>query len=169
MEPQSIPFKDIHLPTAISWWPPAPGWWLLAALLITAVLIVRFRKLLYQWIFIPGKRKTALRQLDAIVSSKQFDTGDKVQKISSLLRQFSLSFHEREQVAGLTGEAWLSFLDDNDAKQPFSSGIGRQLIEAPYRPDADVDIKALAKLCRRWLKKHRKPSRTKQSRASTNA
>ncbi|HAD08873.1 MAG TPA: hypothetical protein DCF62_05290 [Porticoccaceae bacterium] len=29
--------RDIHLPEAIGWWPPAPGWWLLTLLLIAAL------------------------------------------------------------------------------------------------------------------------------------
>ncbi|HVS24646.1 MAG TPA: DUF4381 family protein, partial [Gammaproteobacteria bacterium] len=26
-----LPLRDIHLPGLISWWPPAPGWWIAAA------------------------------------------------------------------------------------------------------------------------------------------
>ena len=28
--------RDIHLPEAVGWWPPAPGWWILALVLILA-------------------------------------------------------------------------------------------------------------------------------------
>ncbi|MDP7406676.1 MAG: DUF4381 domain-containing protein, partial [SAR324 cluster bacterium] len=21
--------RDVHLPPAVSWWPPAPGWWII--------------------------------------------------------------------------------------------------------------------------------------------
>ena len=30
----NIPLRDIHLPGDISWWPPAIGWWIVAALII---------------------------------------------------------------------------------------------------------------------------------------
>ncbi|MGB5468066.1 MAG: DUF4381 family protein, partial [Sedimenticolaceae bacterium] len=26
--------RDYHLPDAVGWWPPAPGWWLLFGLLL---------------------------------------------------------------------------------------------------------------------------------------
>ncbi|MGH8222486.1 MAG: DUF4381 family protein, partial [Woeseiaceae bacterium] len=38
MDPQQIPLRDLHLPEAVGWWPPAPGWWLLIALAVAALL-----------------------------------------------------------------------------------------------------------------------------------
>ena len=34
-----LPLRDIHLPGAIGWWPPAPGWWLLAALVLAGLAL----------------------------------------------------------------------------------------------------------------------------------
>ena len=41
MDPQQIPLRDLHLPEAISWWPLAPGWWLLIAFAVAACLLLR--------------------------------------------------------------------------------------------------------------------------------
>ena len=30
--------RDIHLPQVPAWWPPRPGWWLVALVLLAAVL-----------------------------------------------------------------------------------------------------------------------------------
>ena len=32
-----VNLKDIHLPPPVSFWPPAPGWWILAVLLISSL------------------------------------------------------------------------------------------------------------------------------------
>ena len=32
--------RDIHLPDPISGWPPGPGWWLLALLLLTVLAVL---------------------------------------------------------------------------------------------------------------------------------
>ncbi|MGB5726303.1 MAG: DUF4381 domain-containing protein, partial [Thiogranum sp.] len=40
MNPGSeLPLRDIHLPDPLSWWPPAPGWWLLLTLLVAIALL----------------------------------------------------------------------------------------------------------------------------------
>ena len=34
---------DIHLPVEISYWPPAPGWWILAVMLLVGGIFLSLR------------------------------------------------------------------------------------------------------------------------------
>ena len=54
-------------------------------------------------------------------------------EVSELLRRSMLAYAPRADVAGLTGEAWLAWLDQ-DLKEPrFLDGAGRSLLDLPYR------------------------------------
>ncbi len=150
MEQQSLPLKDIHLPSTISWWPLALGWWIVLGFIILVILAWWFRRYIKAWLA-PSLQSIALAQLEAITVDYHLTTQQKVQRISQLLRQSAMSSYPRDVVAGLAGERWLEFLDDKNPEKPFSSGVGRSLIEAPYRPDAELDIDALVKLARDWL------------------
>jgi hypothetical protein len=66
-------------------------------------------------------------------------------RLSALLRRTMLAYAPRPDVAGLTGDAWLQWLDQGLAKPLFSNGPGRQIVELPYKnpnvalPASDVD------------------------------
>ena len=149
-----LQLRDIHLPTPISWWPPAPGWWVLLGLLVLCFLsIFMFRRIRKR----RSVRVAALKALITISSDfeAQEDTQALVKALSVLLRRICLSYFPRTEVAGLTGEAWLHFLDDcldwQNAPGRFSSDTGRVLITAPYQPNASVDGEKLLALCSTWI------------------
>ncbi|MEM7279280.1 MAG: DUF4381 domain-containing protein [Pseudomonadota bacterium] len=145
MDPEQIPLRDLHLPEAIGWWPLAPGWWVVIALAIVALGFL-FRA----WLRIRARgaaRRYALRELNVIELEYQ-ESRNPVQfgaNLSELLRRTMLAYAPRHDVAGLTGDAWLEWLDEGLAQPVFSNGPGRQIVELPYRnPDealnvADVD------------------------------
>src|SRR5690606_20856396 len=39
MNPETLPLRDLHLPDPVGWWPLAPGWWILLALVLVALLL----------------------------------------------------------------------------------------------------------------------------------
>ena len=146
----ALPLRDIHLPSAPGWWPPALGWWLSAALLVLLVfglflLVRRIRRL--------GYRRQALRQLATLERDLKLPPAALLSALSSLLRRAVLCAFDREECAGLVGEDWLQFLDRGFRDAPFSSGSGRCLGQGPYQPVCDFDRAALLALCRRRLKK----------------
>ena len=47
INPQSLELRDIHLPEPISWWPIAPGWWLLLALILALIAFAFFARKRY--------------------------------------------------------------------------------------------------------------------------
>ncbi|KHD07972.1 hypothetical protein PN36_32500 [Candidatus Thiomargarita nelsonii] len=146
---QQLPLRDIHLPESISFlWPLAPGWWLLLALLLFLILVSI-------WLHRLRKRNAAKRiALRKLKKLEKADAPKKlVQEISTLLRRFYITKYPRKEVASLTGEDWLAFLDNQLGEQSFTAGEGRCLIDAPYRPDVAIDVKALLKLCRLLIKK----------------
>ena len=147
MNPEQIPLRDLHLPEAIGWWPIAPGWWvLLAVALVGAGLLLRryLRRRARG-----AARRHALRQLDTLLS--EYEEHRNVVRfsaaVSELLRRTMLAYAPRAEVAGLTGEDWLTWLDRDLAHPQFVSGPGRKLLDLPYQdpgPETiDADIYAL--------------------------
>ncbi|HMM67232.1 MAG TPA: DUF4381 domain-containing protein [Dokdonella sp.] len=151
MNPQGPSLRDIHLPADPSWWPPAPGWWLLA-LVATGLLLFAARVLLRRW----RKRRwrrLVLAELERI-AEQQASTPDSVRlaaDVSQLLRRASRLVDAG--AASLRGEAWVTFLDSVLAGEDFSRGVGRCLLDGPFRRTLSVDSDGLLALTRAWLEK----------------
>jgi hypothetical protein len=158
MDPSQIPLRDIHLPPPVPWWPPALGWWIVAiAIVASAVLLV-----LWLWraaanrsrrygVPLPEDIWHQWRTLRA-VSESSGDTGALVRELSEFLRRVALSLRPRPEVAGLTGEAWLAYLDMTLGGEHFRHGPGHVLINAPYQRTHAGDLRACLDLCERWLR-----------------
>lgn len=73
--------------------------------------------------------------------------------LALLLRQHALRTHPGRPVAGLTGTAWLDFLDRHGGGGRFRHGPGAVLDTLPYRGQGQpVDAPALIALTARWLR-----------------
>ena len=149
MDPNALPLRDIHLPEPIGWWPPALGWWILAILVVLTIGLCL-------WLIKRITRKTAIKSAKKLLLQIQQDTNldehAKLTQISILIRRTAISLYPREQVASLTGNAWLEFLDTSIQDTRFSQGCGQVLIDGPYRQPTAIDLDALINLCRHWLK-----------------
>ena len=141
---------DVHLPAAVSWWPPAPGWWALAALLLVLCAAAWWTLRRYR---ASAARRGALRELKQLQQSGDNADTQFAAALNRLLRRYALACFPREQVAGLSGEHWLAFLDHSGGlDQRFQRGPGRQLLNAPYRRQGQVDRPALVELARLWIR-----------------
>ena len=155
MDPQAIPLRGLHLPEPVGWWPPAPGWWVLMA-----VLAIGCGFLVRAWLgrrAHSAARRRALQQLEESRSAYAYHGNPVVlgAEVSELLRRTMLAYVPRSEVAGLTGDAWLAWLDRDLDTPRFREGAGRNLLDLPYRnPEtlaADVDIDAMLAAVRERL------------------
>jgi hypothetical protein len=112
--------RDIHLPPDIGWWPLAPGWWLLLALflgLLAAALwwsVQRWRQGAY--------RRAGRQELRECHERWQAD-GDHsqfLQSVNNILKRAALASFPWNNVASLSGDRWVNFLDDHAT----GAGIG---------------------------------------------
>jgi hypothetical protein len=155
MDPTQIPLRNLHLPAQVSWWPLAPGWWVIVGLLAIGLGWLLYRSAL-SWR--AGKpRRIALRKLVALDNAYRADGNiDRFGKqLSELLRRGMLAYAPRSEVAGLTGERWLQWLDLGMNEKVFSEGPGQMLESLPYRNpdlgDQGVDVEGLVDAVRRRL------------------
>ena len=151
---QTLQLQDIHLPGDASFWPPAPGWWLLLALLIAVAL----------WAVIKLRNKARLRkqqelilsQLDALEADlKKHPSNETIAEINTLLRQLAVNYYPRDEIASLTGAQWLQFLDNAGGTRAFSKGAGRILVDAPYQANnlSNLNLDEFVPLVRKWVRK----------------
>lgn len=152
--------RDIHLPPAIEAWPPAPGWWLIAALII-AVVIGAIYYTYKRWTR-SAYRREASRHLEKLKNDHGHDQQVFLTEFNELLKRVALTAFPRSEVANLTGEAWVAFLDETSRSHDFSMGAGQILIDGQYRPLSAVDVEALHQLGEQWIRQHQLPEDSKQ-------
>ena len=147
MDENALPLRDLHLPDVIGWWPLAPGWWVVLA--ITVGVLAYFTWRLYRrWQFY-APRRFALGELARFEAEYLEHRNPAMlgKQLSELLRRSMLAYTPREEVAGLTGEDWLVWLDDGMPLPYFHTEGGKSLLNLPYRdPEgdfSDVDVNAL--------------------------
>lgn len=151
MDPLLYPFepvatlRDIHDISPLSWWPPAPGWWLLMlGLVLLSLAAWRWRAQLNRLslrIPVPGitlgswrwDAAAALRDLRSRVRKGQ-DAKIIIGELSELLRRIAMARLGRPACAGLQGARWLDWLAAHDPKGFPWHERGRLLVDGPYAP-----------------------------------
>ena len=155
MQATELPLRDIHIPDAISWWPPAIGWWILAVLI---PLCVYFIYKLYKRVTRKTALKAAKKHFKALRDNEQLTKQEKLVALSSLMRRIAVSLYPRTEVASLTGDDWLNFLDKSIANRGFNSDTGWLLTEGLYsQKDDSYYIAPLFNLCEDWLNNQKEP------------
>lgn len=146
--------RDIRGLDRISWWPLAPGWWVLigAALLL---LITLFAIRAYKH-HKDVQRRTRLKKLLADLRREQ-DRKKQAAALSELLRRMAIRQHGRQECAGLEGEEWLDWLTKHDPSSFDWSAKALVLIKAPYAPHANDlisadDMNILIGAAERWVR-----------------
>jgi hypothetical protein len=140
---------DIVLPPQLPWWPPAPGWIALGALLLLAACVSAWR--VWRRHRAARYRREALAVLAVLHEAAE---------VSALLRRTALAIAPRAEIAALTGTAWPDWLA---ARCPgaMPQAVRALLAAGIYaRAGAAPDSAALRAWAAHWIRTHAAPATT---------
>ncbi len=150
---QPLPLRDIHLPPVPDFWPPAPGWWLLAIVGTGLFLYAAWQ--LWRLYRRRHRRREVLTSLSAIGQAFRPEKAAWfAAEVSGLLRRVALQRYPRPQVASLTGDDWLRFLDETGGNGAFRAGPGKVLGTGPYVAQTEVNPESVLGLAREWINRN---------------
>lgn len=151
---EQLPLRDIHLPEPVSWWPPAPGWWLLGAGALLAILLARRGYRLVKKARRRARlRREALGALDGIEHrfAADRDPAAALQAVSVLLRRVARTVFGDGAPVHLSGEEWVCWLRRH-APPGMDTGSLAPLADAPYRARPEADPWAVIRAGRHWAR-----------------
>ncbi len=142
--------RDIHLPDPISWWPPAPGWWILLILIIASIYFIPHLIKKLKQIPLNKQAMTELKNIEKNYQTHQ-DKTRLVQALSILLRRTCMSYTSRQKTASLTGTEWIKQLNTFTENNYFSDEVSKILLNAPYQKNHDFNADLLLTSCHNWV------------------
>ncbi|OPX56665.1 protein of unknown function [Oceanospirillum multiglobuliferum] len=145
--------KDIHVPAPDAGWTPAltPFWIISASVVLILLLLFLGRRYYLR----TRNRRYALNELEQM--RRRFQEHQQRQRflneLNMLLRRMAMVHYDREEVAPLSGSAWLTFLDRSGRTTVFSDGIGQSLIQAYEEMPDDINEPELTEAVEQWIKR----------------
>ena len=147
---------EILLPCDISLLPTAPGWQFLGMLI---GIYVFYRTIQFSRLWFKNRyRRVAL---NAIAERGRHNSSpiDVAGKLPFYLKATALQAYPRQQIAAMSGQQWLSFLDSQSEGVYFSGPIGVKLLSIAYQAKSDWHLttdeaESLIRMSQTWIKHH---------------
>ena len=160
---------DIHLPEPVSFWPPAPGWWILAILSLLLILWTSRKS------FIANRRRKikarALAELQKCYANYANHSGDVsrsnsgnnqdnesdrqklryVNEANSVLKRVALVHFPDSAVAGLGGPEWVSFIRNTGESGLLTAEITDALSHGRFQTTLEIDVDAMNNFAVQWI------------------
>jgi hypothetical protein len=158
-----LPLEDILTPENVSFWPPAPGWWIVMLIICAAIIAL--------YIFISRFRKNSQYRKEALgLLKREYDElknlnpnliaddieikKNVVESMLKILKRTAMTAYPYEKSASLYGQAWLDFLKSKSQKSMISTELARHLTEGQYSGSQDYDLDSIYQFCCLWVKDH---------------
>lgn len=157
MNPQDplAQLRDIHLPTAVSWWPPAPGWWIVLLLITVAIATAAYmgwRRWQAQ-----AYRRAARAELQAAVSAwrETADDQELLLQVNRLLKRTALAAFPGAGAEPLSTQAWAMFLDQRWPAGHSSRFADTEVLSLIYLENTESQqLEQLIELSQQWIAGH---------------
>ena len=136
---------DFYQPPPPAWIPQTIGWYVVFAIAALVILWLAVRGL-RRWLA-NAYRREALRALGSA----------QPQEFSALLKRTAMSVWPREEVASLSGEAWLTFLNRSAGVELFRDSPANRVEEVALHamPLSGRDKDVLRSATAEWIRRHR--------------
>ena len=149
-----LELHDIHLPEPVSWWPLAPGWWILLILIIALTIACFFfiPKLIKKIKHQPASKLALIefKNIQQLYQSQQ-NKQTLIESLSILLRRVCMTYDSRQNIASLTGQAWIEKLNALSPQQELSTELTDVLLNGPYKKQHDFNAEQLLTHCENWI------------------
>ncbi len=156
LQDSSPHIQDIITPEDVAFWPPQPGWYiiLLVLLIIVGIFIaVRMRH----------KKRNAYRGQGILALEALKNKGvsaSNILEVNSILKACALQAYNREDIAILSGEKWVVFLNKKAKSVNFNGAFKTILSSGPYEKFnseafSQNEFDDLIALSVKWIKRHR--------------
>lgn len=141
--------RDIHLPQPGGFWPPAPGWWILLAIIMTlavlAFILIRRKQRRNHWLRIARKE---LRQLEQTSSADN----QWFAALNQLLKQSARIRYPERVPESLSGEPWIHFLLETSPNNRIASRpVVEAMVNSAWQPKPQCSPAEGLAFARSWL------------------
>jgi len=145
--------RDIHAAAPVAWWPPAPGWWVLA--LLALVLISWLGKRVLARHRLNRRRKQMLGWIDHLNANidPRRDPQAYLSTLNRIFKLVALRAFPGEQCAVMNGKDWSGFVIEKMKKSASADAL-EVLASGPYDPAPRFDPEQLSALTRDWIREH---------------
>lgn len=149
----------IKAPEPSSWWPLAPGWWLLIGLTLALAAGAAYAAVRR------AQQKRYRREALALLSELEQQPRGSVADVNAILkRTASYAYpHERAAVSRAYGQTWVAWLNSHCRQPVFTGSSADLLTDGAYRTPHNTPPGPLYDAARAWIHQHTRDTGAKGS------